>query len=153
LIIRIYEVIYLGFYNFPEHLIEVALQEDVDAIGVSFLGGEHLYYTRKLTDLMKKKNITTSPAIAMMISRMVWFGNKPNAEPVFCMWTMVRLPISGKDSPGSRLALIQCLITWSVATTQAAISRENHLLHTLAGWFTPDILSLAGLTCYAKGGV
>jgi methylmalonyl-CoA mutase C-terminal domain/subunit len=54
-----YEVIYLGFYNFPEHLIEVALQEDVDAIGISFLGGEHLYYTRKLVDLMKKKDITT----------------------------------------------------------------------------------------------
>ena len=52
-----YEVVYLGFYNFPEHFIEVALQEDVDAIGVSFLGGEHLYYTRKLTDLMKEKGI------------------------------------------------------------------------------------------------
>lgn len=54
-----YEVVYLGFYNFPEDLIEVALQEDVDAIGVSFLGGEHLYYTRKLTDLMKEKKINT----------------------------------------------------------------------------------------------
>ncbi len=52
-----YEVVYLGFYNFPEHLIEVALQEDVDAIGVSFLGGEHLYYTRKLMQLMKEKEI------------------------------------------------------------------------------------------------
>ena len=52
-----YEVVYLGFYNFPEHLIEVALQEDVDAIGISFLGGEHLYYTRQLTDLMKEKQI------------------------------------------------------------------------------------------------
>ena len=52
-----YEVIYLGFYNFPEHFIEVALQEDVDAIGVSFLGGEHLYYTRQLTDLMRERKI------------------------------------------------------------------------------------------------
>jgi methylmalonyl-CoA mutase C-terminal domain/subunit len=52
-----FEVIYLGFYNFPEQLIDVALQEDVDAIGVSFLGGEHLYYTRKLIDLMKEKGI------------------------------------------------------------------------------------------------
>ena len=52
-----YEVVYLGFYNFPDHFIEVALQEDVDAIGVSFLGGEHLYYTRKLTDLMKEKEM------------------------------------------------------------------------------------------------
>lgn len=52
-----YEVVYLGFYNFPEHLIEVALQEDVDAIGVSFLGGEHLYYAQKLTDLMREKGV------------------------------------------------------------------------------------------------
>jgi methylmalonyl-CoA mutase C-terminal domain/subunit len=52
-----FEVVYLGFYNFPEQLVGVALQEDVDAIGVSFLGGEHLYYTRKLIDLMKEKNI------------------------------------------------------------------------------------------------
>ena len=52
-----YEVIYLGFYNFPEHMIEVALQEDVDAIGLSFLGGEHLYYTRKLVSLMKEKDV------------------------------------------------------------------------------------------------
>ena len=52
-----FEVVYLGFYNFPEQLIRVALQEDVDAIGISFLGGEHLYYTRKLIDLMKEKNI------------------------------------------------------------------------------------------------
>ena len=52
-----YEVVYLGFYNFPEHFIEVALQEDVDAIGVSFLGGEHLYYTRILAGLMKENEI------------------------------------------------------------------------------------------------
>lgn len=52
-----YEVIYLGFYNFPEHLVEVALQEDVDAIGVSFLGGEHLFYTRKLMKLINEKDI------------------------------------------------------------------------------------------------
>ena len=52
-----YEVVYLGFYNFPEQFVEVALQENVDAIGVSFLGGEHLYYTRKLIDLLKEKDI------------------------------------------------------------------------------------------------
>lgn len=52
-----FEIVYLGFYNFPEQLIDAALQEDVDAIGVSFLGGEHLYYTRKLIALMKEKNI------------------------------------------------------------------------------------------------
>ena len=52
-----FEVVYLGFYNFPEQLIDAALQEDVEAIGVSFLGGEHLYYTRELIALMKEKDM------------------------------------------------------------------------------------------------
>ena len=58
-----YEVVYLGFYNFPDKLVEVALQEDVDAIGISFLGGEHLFYTRELINLMKAKNITDTKLI------------------------------------------------------------------------------------------
>jgi methylmalonyl-CoA mutase C-terminal domain/subunit len=52
-----FEVVYLGLYNLCEHLIEIAIQEDVDAIGCSFLGGEHLYYTRKLRALMKEKRL------------------------------------------------------------------------------------------------
>ena len=52
-----FEVVYLGLYNFPENFVESAIQEGVDAIGCSFLGGEHLYYTRKLIDLMTEKNI------------------------------------------------------------------------------------------------
>ena len=52
-----YEVIYAGLYNTPDRLVKMAMEEDVDGIGVSFLGGEHLYYTRKLIDLMTEKNI------------------------------------------------------------------------------------------------
>jgi methylmalonyl-CoA mutase C-terminal domain/subunit len=53
-----FEVIYAGLYNTPESLIQCALEEGVDAIGCSFLGGEHLYYTRKLTGLMNEKHMT-----------------------------------------------------------------------------------------------
>jgi methylmalonyl-CoA mutase C-terminal domain/subunit len=52
-----FEVVYTGLYNTPESLVQTAIQEGVDAIGCSFLGGEHLYYTRQLTDLMNQKNI------------------------------------------------------------------------------------------------
>jgi methylmalonyl-CoA mutase C-terminal domain/subunit len=52
-----FEVIYAGLYNTPESLIQTAIQEGVDAIGCSFLGGEHLFYTRRLTDLMNEKQI------------------------------------------------------------------------------------------------
>jgi methylmalonyl-CoA mutase C-terminal domain/subunit len=52
-----FEVVYAGLYNFPESLVQTAIQEGVDAIGCSFLGGEHLFYIRQLTDLMKEKHI------------------------------------------------------------------------------------------------
>jgi methylmalonyl-CoA mutase C-terminal domain/subunit len=52
-----FEVVYTGLYNTPESLVQTAIQEGVDAIGCSFLGGEHLYYTRQLTNLMNQKNI------------------------------------------------------------------------------------------------
>jgi len=52
-----FEVVYAGLYNTPESLIQTAIQEGVDAIGCSFLGGEHLFYTRLLTGLMKEKHI------------------------------------------------------------------------------------------------
>jgi len=52
-----FEVVYAGIYNTPESLLQSALQESVDAIGCSFLGGEHLFYMRKLTDLLKARQM------------------------------------------------------------------------------------------------
>jgi methylmalonyl-CoA mutase C-terminal domain/subunit len=52
-----FEVVYAGIYNTPESLLQSALQESVDAIGCSFLGGEHLFYIRKLTDLLKARQM------------------------------------------------------------------------------------------------
>ena len=52
-----FEVVFAGLYNSPESLVQSAVQEGVDAIGCSFLGGEHLYYTRQLIGLMKEKHI------------------------------------------------------------------------------------------------
>ena len=43
-----YEVIYAGLYNTSERLVQMAVQEDADVLGISFLGGEHFYYTREL---------------------------------------------------------------------------------------------------------
>ena len=48
-----YEVIYGGVYNSPEGVVKMALQEHVRAIGVSFLGGGHLFYAGRLLQLMK----------------------------------------------------------------------------------------------------
>ena len=48
---RGYEVIYAGVYNSPEGVVKTAVQENVHAIGVSFLGGGHLFYTDRLLRL------------------------------------------------------------------------------------------------------
>ncbi len=53
-----YEVIYGGVYNSPEGVVGTALQEHAGAIGVSFLGGGHLFYTGRLLQLMKENGLT-----------------------------------------------------------------------------------------------
>jgi methylmalonyl-CoA mutase C-terminal domain/subunit len=49
-----YEVIYAGVYNSPEGVVRTAIQEHVHAIGVSFLGGGHLFYADRILHLMKE---------------------------------------------------------------------------------------------------
>ncbi|MDQ1239502.1 MAG: methylmalonyl-CoA mutase, C-terminal domain [Thermodesulfobacteriota bacterium] len=48
------EVVYLGMYQTPEGVIKAAIDEDADVIGLSYLSGEHLVYTPKIVDEMRK---------------------------------------------------------------------------------------------------
>lgn len=48
------EVIYTGLRQTPEMVVHAALQEDVDAIGVSILSGAHMTVFPKLLQLMKE---------------------------------------------------------------------------------------------------
>ena len=50
------EVIYLGMFQTPESIIKAAIDEDVDVIGLSYLSGEHLIFTQKIVEEMKKNN-------------------------------------------------------------------------------------------------
>lgn len=52
------EVIYTGLRQTPEMVVNAALQEDVDAIGVSILSGAHMTVFPKLLQQMKNKNMT-----------------------------------------------------------------------------------------------
>src|SRR5580704_8730595 len=52
------EVIYTGLRQTPEMVVNAALQEDVDAIGISILSGAHMTVFPKIIRLMKEKNIT-----------------------------------------------------------------------------------------------
>ncbi|MEX0635488.1 MAG: cobalamin B12-binding domain-containing protein [Ferruginibacter sp.] len=51
------EVIYTGLRQTPEMVVNAALQEDVDAIGVSILSGAHMTVFPKIMDLLKEKNM------------------------------------------------------------------------------------------------
>jgi methylmalonyl-CoA mutase, C-terminal domain len=52
-----FEVIYLGLYNTPEGIVKAVIQENVDLIGCSFLGGEHLFYCKKLLHLLHENGL------------------------------------------------------------------------------------------------
>jgi methylmalonyl-CoA mutase C-terminal domain/subunit len=51
------EVIYTGLRQTPEMIVEAALQEDVDAIGISILSGAHMTVFKKVKELMKDKGL------------------------------------------------------------------------------------------------
>lgn len=51
------EVIYTGLRQTPEMVVNTALQEDVDAIGISILSGAHLTVFPKIIQLMKEKGM------------------------------------------------------------------------------------------------
>ncbi len=52
------EVIYTGLRQTPEMVVNAALQEDVDAIGVSILSGAHNSVFPRILELMKQKGMT-----------------------------------------------------------------------------------------------
>ncbi len=51
------EVIYTGLRQTPEMIVEAAVQEDVDVIGISILSGAHMTIFPKILGLMKEKGL------------------------------------------------------------------------------------------------
>ncbi|MDD4308250.1 MAG: cobalamin B12-binding domain-containing protein [Thermoplasmata archaeon] len=49
------EVIYTGLHQTPEQIVETAIQEDVDFIGLSCLSGAHMTLFPKITALLREK--------------------------------------------------------------------------------------------------
>ena len=52
------EVIYTGLRKTPDMIVEAAIQEDVDAIGISILSGAHMTVFPKITSLLKEKGLS-----------------------------------------------------------------------------------------------
>ena len=50
------EVIYSGLHQTPEQIVEAAIQEDVDLIGISVLSGAHMTIFPRIKELLKEQN-------------------------------------------------------------------------------------------------
>jgi len=51
------EVIYTGLRQTPEQIVETAIQEDVDVIGLSILSGAHTHLFPKIMEILKEDDI------------------------------------------------------------------------------------------------
>ena len=56
-----FEVIYTGLHQSPEQIVEAAIQEDVDVIGLSSLAGAHNHLFREVLRLLKERGAEDIP--------------------------------------------------------------------------------------------
>jgi len=52
------EVVYTGLHQTPEMIVDAAIQEDVDVIGVSILSGAHMTIFPKIMQLLKDRDVS-----------------------------------------------------------------------------------------------
>lgn len=50
------EVIYTGLHQTPEQIVEAAIQEDADAVGLSVLSGAHMTQFARVLDLLRERD-------------------------------------------------------------------------------------------------
>ena len=62
------EVIFGGFQSI-EQIVETAIEEDVDVIGLSFLGGEHIVLSEKMLKEMKEKGVNVPLLVGGVIPK------------------------------------------------------------------------------------
>lgn len=49
------EVVYTGLHQTPEQIVEAAIQEDVDVVGLSILSGAHMTLIPRVSELLKER--------------------------------------------------------------------------------------------------
>lgn len=84
------EVIYTGLHRTPEQVIASAVQEDVDAIGVSLLSGAHMTLLPRLLELMHQRGLEDKVLIA---------GGVMPDEDVVALKGMGVADVLGQDTP------------------------------------------------------
>lgn len=57
------EVIYTGLHQTPEQIVETAIQEDADVVGLSILSGAHMTLVPKIVHLLKQEGADDVPVV------------------------------------------------------------------------------------------
>ncbi len=102
------EVIYTGLRQTPEMIAEAALQEDVDAIGLSILSGAHMALLPKLIDLLKSQG---QAHVALLVGGIIPDDDVPELR---------RLGVTHVFGPGSNTDHILRAFQEAIAASQKA---------------------------------
>jgi methylmalonyl-CoA mutase C-terminal domain/subunit len=99
------EVIYTGLHQTPEQIVETAIQEDADCIGLSVLSGAHMTLFARVLELLRERGVDD----------MVVFGGGivPDAD----IAELEKLGVAKIFTPG---ATTQSIVEWVTANVGAA---------------------------------
>ena len=89
------EVIYTGIRQTPEMIVEAAVQEDVDVVGLSILSGAHLELFPPIVEGLKKKGMTRTLILA---------GGIIPDEDILALQKMGVKAVFGPGTPTSNIA-------------------------------------------------
>ena len=96
------EVIYMGLHNLPEQIVECALQEDADVIGLSILSGAHNNIVSRIFKILQEKKMEK---IAVVIGGLI-----PDDDIPY----LLDLGVKGVFTPGTNMNKIVDVIRQSV---------------------------------------
>lgn len=92
------EVIYTGLRQTPEMIVEAALQEDVDAVGLSILSGAHMPLMARIMELLAENEMTDIPVFLG--------GIIPNED----MSKLNEMGVDGVFGPGASMEDIKAFV-------------------------------------------
>jgi methylmalonyl-CoA mutase C-terminal domain/subunit len=101
------EVIYTGLHQTPEQIVETAIQEDADGIGLSVLSGAHMTQFRRVMELLAERDA----------SDIVVFGG--GIIPADDIAELQSLGVAALFTPGASL---ETVVEWVRANVAAPVS-------------------------------
>jgi methylmalonyl-CoA mutase C-terminal domain/subunit len=101
------EVIYTGLHQTPEQIVETAIQEDADAVGLSVLSGAHMTLFRRVVELLTERSAAD----------IVVFGG--GIIPEEDIPELERLGVAKIFTPG---ATTQSIVEWVRANVAASVN-------------------------------